>query len=555
MFTHAADSPDGPRRPSVGDEAGGPRPFGRWTWRAAAGLGRAGAGTATAPDPTAGGTDTGRPSTAAAGTIAGMQSWQPDRVWPLMDAAATRRAERLAAAAGTPSASDLLMQRAGLAVARLALAVAPHARRIWVACGPGNNGGDGFEAALHLRRRGIDVSVGFAGDPQRLPPDAARALGRLQAAGINPVGTPPAEWDLGIDALLGLGGGRPLSGRLGEMAAQLQQGPPVLAVDLPSGLSADTGVAAPGTPRARWTLALLSLKPGLFMADGRDHAGDIWFDDLGITAGESTAWLSGPPRPLPRPHASHKGRFGDVAVIGGAPGMAGAALLAARAALAGGAGRVYCGLLDRAAPTLDPVQPALMLRPVETLEPAGLTVVCGCGGGDGVRAVLPRLLSTAAALVLDADGLNAVAADPAPALLLAARGRRGAPTVLTPHPLEAARLLGCDAATVQADRLRAASELARRFGAVVLLKGSGSVTAAPDEPPWINPTGNGRLATAGTGDVLAGLVGARLAQGQPPLEAARDAAWDHGRAAEHWPADRPLTAEALAMATAIGRGP
>jgi hydroxyethylthiazole kinase-like uncharacterized protein yjeF len=257
------------------------------------------------------------------------------------------------------------------------------------------------------------------------------------------------------------------------------------------------------------------------------------------------ATLCPAPAPAARLHASHKGSYGDVAVIGGAPGMAGAALLAARAALHHGAGRVFVGLLDAAAPALDPAQPDLMLRAWGDLELAQMTVACGCGGGDAVRAALPRVLG-ARALVLDADALNAIAADPQLQAMLRSRCRRGAATVLTPHPLEAARLLQQDTASVQADRLSGARSLAQRFGCVVVLKGSGSVIAAPSGAMRINPTGNARLAIAGTGDVLAGMVAAQLARGTDAWEAASAAAYLHGWAADRWPADRPLTASRLA---------
>jgi hydroxyethylthiazole kinase-like uncharacterized protein yjeF len=250
--------------------------------------------------------------------------------------------------------------------------------------------------------------------------------------------------------------------------------------------------------------------------------------------------------PSPRLHASHKGSYGDVAVIGGAPGMAGAALLAARAALHHGAGRVFVGLLDPAAPSLDAQQPDLMLRAWESLDLSGMAVACGCGGGDAVRAALPRVLRAWAA-VLDADALNTVAADPQLQAGLQARGRRGGSTVLTPHPLEAARLLGTDTASVQQDRLQAARSLAARFGCVVVLKGSGTVIASPDGELRVNPTGNARLAIAGTGDVLAGMIAARLARGGDAATAAAAAVYLHGLAADGWPAGVPLTAAALAV--------
>ena len=251
---------------------------------------------------------------------------------------------------------------------------------------------------------------------------------------------------------------------------------------------------------------------------------------------------------MTRRHASHKGSYGDVAVFGGAPGMGGAALLAASAALHSGAGRVFVALLDGDSLTLDASQPELMFRAPAALEPAALTVVIGCGGGTAVTTQLPRVLSSADRVVIDADALNAIANDSQLAQLLRARATRGRQTVLTPHPLEAARLLACSATEVQHDRLAAARSLAQRFGCTAVLKGSGTVIAAPDRTPVVNPTGNARLATAGTGDVLAGMIGARLAQAEPAFDAACAAVWLHGRAADTWPATQTLTAGALAGA-------
>ena len=464
-----------------------------------------------------------------------------DRPWPLFDVATTRAIEREAAAALPPHS---LMQRAGLAVARLAMAVAPHARTIWIACGPGNNGGDGLEAAMHLHSWGKHVVLTLAGDPARLPADAAMSWRKCREAGLTPSPQPLREWDLCIDALLGIGGARELEGDLAALVRAINAGPgPVLAVDQPSGLSSDTGTGE--SVHATHTLSLLTLKPGLFTALGRDRCGRVWFDDLGIPWGEerATAWLSGPPPASVRPHASHKGSYGDVAVIGGAAGMVGAAVLAASAALHAGAGRVYLCPLAPAADALVAGQPELMVREVATLPLDQMAVACGCGGGEAVAGVLPRVLDQARSLVLDADALNVIAAQPTLAQALRERTR---PTVLTPHPLEAARLLGSTAAEVQADRLRAAATLAERFSCVVVLKGSGSVIAAPAKTPHLNPTGNARLATAGTGDVLAGLVAALLAAGSDPFEAATAAAYRHGLAADRWPAGRALTAGALA---------
>ncbi|MGQ2978378.1 MAG: NAD(P)H-hydrate dehydratase [Polaromonas sp.] len=498
---------------------------------------------------------------------------------PLHGIAATRRLEQQAAAALPP---HTLMQRAGLAAARLALALAPHAQNIWIACGPGNNGGDGLEAALHLHHWGQAVSVTWLGERAeregRLPADALASLRRARAAGVPFADVPPAGFDFAIDALLGIGA-TPRAGDASAEASRLADwlrclrscSAPVLALDIPSGLEADTGTdlapefiaASPCSERAgaRFCLSFLTLKPGLFTAAGRDLAGQVWWDDLGVTPPADTApdaWLAGQDRygaagRAQARHSSHKGSFGDVAIIGGESAgtshMAGAALLAGRAALHAGAGRVFVALLGKPAITVDPQQPELMFRSLEALDLARQVVVCGCGGGAAMAALLPRVLSRAQTLVLDADGLNAVAGDTSLQALLRARAARGWRTLLSPHPLEAARLLGSSTAAVQADRLDAATRLAAQFQCGVVLKGSGTVIAAPGVLPVINPSGNARLATAGTGDVLAGMLGAALAAGLPALEAACSAVLQHGLLADGWPASHPgqaLTASALA---------
>jgi len=196
--------------------------------------------------------------------------------------------------------------------------------------------------------------------------------------------------------------------------------------------------------------------------------------------------------------------------------------------------------------TLAASQPELMMRSLDALDLRVLTVVCGCGGGQAVRAVLPKVLSQSLQLVLDADALNAIADDRSLRILLQQRSARDLATVLTPHPLEAARLLGSSADAVQADRLAAARRLSSDLRCVVVLKGSGTVIAAPEETPAINPTGTPLLGTAGTGDVLAGLLGARLAAGNQPFTAACSAVYQHGAAADIWPANQALTASALA---------
>ncbi|MFG6455405.1 NAD(P)H-hydrate dehydratase [Roseateles sp. BYS96W] len=432
-----------------------------------------------------------------------MQALLPTRsTLPLFDVAASRRIEARALAH-----SPDLMERAGLAVAKLALALRRGEGPIWIACGPGNNGGDGRVAARRLSEIGLPVHVGHTAPPQP---------------------------SLVIDALLGLGLNRPPDAALQTTIAAMQTcGATILAVDLPSGLLADTGQAAGGAAvRADHTLALLTLKPGLFTGEGRGYGGQLWFDDLGITPDEvASADLLGP-SPLPqRNPTSHKGSHGQVLIVGGAPGMQGAARLAARAALACGAGRVYVDLLGLpATEPADPGQPELMRGRLADLPQA--VGVVGCGAGPTIADALPALLREAPKLVIDADALNAIAADDELQTLV--RARTAGSTLLTPHPLEAARLLGCDTSAVQADRLAAASELARRLACTVVLKGSGSIIASPGERPAICASGGPALATAGSGDVLAGWLGGLWAQ-QPGASghaiacAGVDA---HGRAGE-----------------------
>ena len=492
---------------------------------------------------------------------------------PLFGDAATRELERRAAAALPEHA---LMSRAGRALTRLARAIAPHARRVWIAAGPGNNGGDGLVLATALHRAGVEVGITLAGHAggRALPADAAWALAAARAAGVA-IGTAlpgaGARIDLGIDALLGVGQKRPPDGAIAHAIGVLNAlRAPVLSVDAPTGLSTATGAQlGDAAVRATHTLTLLTAKPGLFTGAGRELAGELWFDDLGaapgggerpaasLTGARSTAAL------LPRRrHLGNKGSFGDVHVAGGAAGMVGASLLAAHAASLAGAGRVLVHAHSSDAGGVLPVDvrhPELMLRPVAELHKAirdnrKATVVAGCGGGDDVVAELPGCLSNACRLVLDADALNAIARDAGLRAQLRTRGAGGRATILTPHPLEAARLLGLTAAQVQADRFAAVRRLAADTGAVVVLKGSGTLVAAPDGRVAVNPTGDARLATAGTGDVLAGWIGG-LWSAQPPADAmadlafdvARAAAWIHGRACDFTAGERlPLVAGELA---------
>ncbi|MBU3647607.1 MAG: NAD(P)H-hydrate dehydratase [Limnohabitans sp.] len=472
------------------------------------------------------------------------QSLKSQNTWPLHSVAQTQRIEQEAQAHLPP---NTLMQRAGLACARMALAIAPHAHTIWIACGPGNNGGDGLEAATHLRAWGKNPVVTWLGHEDRLPADAQQALVRARQAGVTFQTHPPTSADLVMDALLGIGAQRPPEGVISEWLMAMQAlACPVLCIDVPTGLRADTGEwqgPALSPTQARHTLSLLTVKPGLFTASGRDAAGQVWFNPLGITISHAPqAWLQQTRQTTSSTpaHSSHKGSMGDVVVLGGAPGMTGAAVLASLGALHGGAGRVFAGVMDEAARhSISATHPALMVRNVAELTVKNATVVCGCGGGDAIHALLPQVLSTAYQLVLDADGLNAVARDASLQTLLRNRHARQKYTVLTPHPLEAARLLNTSTTQVQQDRLQSAQQLAEQFQCVVVLKGSGSVIAAPRQTPVINASGNARLATAGTGDVLAGLIGAYMAKGLTDWEASCQATYAHGHVADTWPEQGP----------------
>ncbi len=442
-----------------------------------------------------------------------------------------------------------LMQHAGLAIAQLTLAIAPHAKSIWIACGPGNNGGDGLEAAAQLARLGKTVTISeITGELPRRG-DALQAWQAAHASNVKFADVPPENFDFCIDALFGIGKTDGFGATYELWIAHINAtGAPVLAVDVPSGLHADTGVAASNCVRADFTLSLLTLKPGLFTSDGRAMVGEVWFNPLVAQhTATPSANLATTTVKRSRPHNTHKGSFGDVAIVGGDVGMVGAAVLAGRAALHGGAGRVFLGLLAKLGPTYDDVQPELMVRGLESLPIQKMAIVAGCGGGAAIAEHLQNIVQMAKTLVLDADALNHLALSIGAQTRLT--GRPENTSVLTPHPLEAARLLNTSVTVVQADRLNSAQTLADRWKCVVVLKGSGSIIAQPGGTPSINATGDARLATAGTGDVLAGLIGSYLAQGMGAWGAAHSAVFHHGRVADLWPtAVGRLTASRLAQA-------
>ncbi|MGO4302146.1 NAD(P)H-hydrate dehydratase [Cupriavidus sp. RAF12] len=471
---------------------------------------------------------------------------------PLHDVATIRRIEQAGLAALPPFT---LMARAGAAAADWVAQHVPAGRILFLA-GPGNNGGDALVAATRLHQAGRQVEAWLTAEPDRLPADAARAWLEARTAGVPLMSLPPdanttlPPWPTActaiVDGLLGIGLNRAADGAVARWIDHLNaSGLPVFALDIPSGLFADTGAGQPAV-RARRTLTFLAAKPGLLTLDGRDCAGEIDIAPLGLPYPPTEAAVACVNQPvgfvqaLPaRQHAANKGHFGSLAVIGGSLGMTGAPLLGARAGLYLGAGRVHVGFLAQPAPVIDPVHPELMLHPVAEIAFDAMTAVVagpGMGTGAAARKQLGQLIDACAnaasppSLVIDADALNLLASD---AALAQALRDSGLAHVMTPHPLEAARLMGCAVAEIQRDRLAAAAALATAWRATIVLKGSGTVIADADGTPMaINPTGNAALATAGTGDVLAGMIGAFLAQGMPVPAAARAAVWIHGRAAD-----------------------
>ena len=467
------------------------------------------------------------------------------------------RAIEQAALAGLPPYT--LMQRAGAAAAAAARRLIPdsQAARILVLAGPGNNGGDALEAACDLSSGGLEVSVLLmSGD--KLPDDARRALQRAQACAIEWIDASQASeelqarqgWTLVLDGLFGIGLQRALTPEYRRVVAAINAlDCAVLALDIASGLNADTGaIVTPASPhhaddraiRSTHTISFIGDKPGLHTCDGRDYSGRVFIADLGIAPSlfaAPRAILNAPSQFAgnlhPRAQNSHTGSFGDVSIAGGAEGMAGAVILAARAAAHAGAGRVYAGFLDQP-PAYDAPHPELMCRKAASLSFGNGAIAIGTGLGESREAhdLLSRALHAQADLVIDADALNLLAGEPGLQHKLATRQRLGA-AVITPHPLEAARLLGIDTVAVQADRLHAARTLAQRFQAVIVLKGSGTVIARPDGFAAVNPTGSPALATAGSGDVLTGICAALLAQRWPAWEGALGAVWLHGAAADY----------------------
>ena len=438
----------------------------------------------------------------------------------LLTPAEMSMADAAAAQAGVPGPT--LMQAAGRAVARAARRFGPC--RTTVLCGPGNNGGDGYVAARLLTQQGWPVQVA-ALHPPRAGSDAEAAAARWRGPVLSFNPSDAARADLVIDAVFGAG----LSADVPDIvAAALGAARRILAVDVPSGLDGANGQPRGQVHAADMTVTFFRLKPGHLLLPGRTLCGEVALADIGLPASvlrgiNPQAWHNGPALwRVPTPGArSHKYTRGHVTVLGGAS-MTGAARLSAAAARRGGAGMVSIAATG-SADVYRAGEPGLIVNDAplaELLADLRRTVwVCGPGlGHDAARAALPALLAAGRRVVADADALGAYAGEPASLAGCA---------VLTPHEGEFEKLFG----PVGSDRIAAARAAARQVGAVVLLKGADTVVAAPDGRVAVNSSAPPWLATAGAGDVLAGLVAALLAQGMADWEAAAAAAWLHGRAA------------------------
>ena len=439
----------------------------------------------------------------------------------LLTPAEMAQADAATIARGIPGI--VLMERAGWAVARIARHMGPC--RTLVLCGPGGNGGDGYVAARWLDAWGWPVRVAALAAP-RPGSDAAQAAASWGRASAPFNAEEAARADLVIDAVFGAGLARDVDGMVAEALAASRR---ILAVDVPSGLDGATGCPRGRVARAERTVTFFRRKPGHCLLPGRDLCGDVVLADIGISPDVLTAiapqcWANGPGLwRLPElPASTHKYARGFVTVLGG-DSMTGAAQLSAAAARHGGAGMVTIAAGHGVA-RYSHVPAGLIVNagPLESLldDARRTTWVCGPGLGlDAARASLSKLLAAGRQVVADADALGAHAGEP--------DALRGA-TVLTPHEGEFGKLFGPPGP----DRLDATRKAAARVGAVVLLKGSATVIAAPDGRAAINGTGTPALATAGSGDVLSGLIAALLAAGMPPWEAACAGAWLHGRAGE-----------------------
>lgn len=425
-----------------------------------------------------------------------------------------------------------LMNRAGAVLFDELCSRWPEAGHVAVVCGIGNNAGDGYVVARLAREKGFAVTLLALADPARLKGDAKTAWGAAQAAGLTVSEfnrTALAQVDVIVDAVFGTGLDRPVDGRWAEAIDAINAAAvPVLAVDIPSGLQADTGRAMGVAVKAAATVTFIGLKQGLFTGSGPDHCGVLSYDDLGVpaavlarvpAAAERVDWLGLRSSLPPRPRTAHKGLYGHVLVVGGNHGMAGAVRMAAEAATRVGSGLTSVATRPEHAAAMASVRPELMWRGVscaadlrQALQRATVVAVGPGLGQDGWATTLfETVLQSNLPLVVDADGLNLLAQEP----------RRYGDWILTPHPGEAARLLQTDSAAIHEDRFAALAQLSRRYAGTVVLKGAGTLIGDDQGAVALCSGGNPGMASGGMGDVLTGVIAGLAAQGLDLSLAAR----------------------------------
>ena len=459
----------------------------------------------------------------------------------LYDTASTRAIDAAALDALGISGHEL-MERAGEAAFATLCTRWPAARRIGVVCGTGNNGGDGFVVARLGAAAGLDVDVRVVGDARAIKGDAACCYERLQAAGILSA-VYSAAWsdvDVVVDALFGTGLDREVSGDQRRAVALINESPaPCLSLDMPSGINADTGCLLGLGVSATVTVTFIALKQGLLTGDGPAFAGDIAFRGLGVPAAAKMGITCTAQRLdyaacihhfNRRTRTAHKGDFGHVLAVGGAPGFSGAIRMAGEAAARVGGGLVSVATHPSHAASVNATRPELMCHaaaaPADLRSLLSASVIAlgpGLGQGDWSRAMFAAARDARCPLVLDADALNLLAQDP----------DRRDDRIITPHPGEAARLLGTSVAEVQADRFAAARAMQERYGGIVVLKGAGTIVYEPSTAPLVISAGNPGMASGGMGDVLTGIVAGLVAQGLSLPDAAAVGACVHA-----WSADQ-----------------
>ena len=487
----------------------------------------------------------------------------------------TAEIREIEAAFATTHSGASLMLRAGTAVMTLAIdLIAKHKlkKSVLILAGPGDNGGDAWVAARKLQQKKINVTVLALGERKKESPvakkshaDYVRANGTvLKAASVQGFEARlNAEFGLIIDGIFGIGLSRKPFGEFAraiEFANSLREkyGTPILAIDVPSGLSADTGSAFGEVIHATTTLTFLGAKPGLYTADGTDCCGEIVIDSLGLelppTSGALLSEASCAALIPQRRNNSHKGTYGNVGIIGGSDGMVGAAIIAARAALHMGPGKVYVGLVTKQAMPFDSINPEIMIRSAADLIKEKHITIFAIGMGIGKNAVarlmMKKAVNSLKPILVDADALRWVRLSShkikskAGVALKAKKAQNTSLSlgfkmnnILTPHPGEAAQLLGISTKDVQQDRIAAGLTIARRADAIVVLKGAGTIIATPpgDDRPgqyFINTTGNPGMASGGMGDALSGMIAAFMAQGLCSLDAAKLGVFLHGAAAD-----------------------